>query len=166
MNDTPTENDYSQISKDFAGKISENVRKLFQGEQEIETETLNDDDVIASAIQPREFLGKKMQRSPGSQKKLLQEKKLGNMKCDEIDLENDKYNDDLQIIFKYAEENPFKVVLEFSQKFHWAYPMVDTFEITNEEDPEVPLFKTAISLKNNTFRGEGVGLQKKLAKST
>jgi hypothetical protein len=70
------------------------------------------------------------------------------------------------MIMEYAENiHPFKLVIEFSQKFKWPYPEIDTFPIKNNENSEVPLFKTAISVKNNSFKGEAIGMTKKVSKS-
>lgn len=111
----------------------------------------------------QELLGKKTFRDPQEYAKILA-KKHGDMKCEDIILDNDKYDKDIEMVMKYADSvHPFKVVIEFCQKFKWPSPEIDTFNIGTNENPQ---FKTTISIKNNTFKGEAVGVQKKIAKST
>jgi hypothetical protein len=88
---------------------------------------------------------------------------LGNLKCDEVVLEEDKYDDDIHLVMKYADSvHPFKLVIEFCQKFKWSHPQIDTFSIGTNENP---MFKTTISVKNNKYKGEAEGNQKKVSKS-
>lgn len=115
------------------------------------------------------LLGRKVYRDPSDAIRELADKhKLGNMKCQQVQLNDDKYLDDIQMIMKYAEEvHPFKLVIEFCQKFKWPAPEIDTFTVNSDkQDPsQPPVFKTTISVKNNTYKGEALGATKKLSKS-
>jgi hypothetical protein len=111
-----------------------------------------------------ELLGKKTFRDPNEYAKTLTKKhSLGNLKCEDVILDNDKYDKDIEMVMKYAESaHPFKLVIEFCQKFKWSSPEIDTYNIGTDENPQ---FKTTISIKNNTFKGEALGIQKKSSKS-
>jgi hypothetical protein len=144
--------------------------KIPADKSEIEPNTtlnnfLNNEENINLNNTNNTYLGRKIRRDPGEfAKEFAVKHTLGNIKCHDIDLISEKYNDDIQMIMKYAESvHPFKLVIEFCQKFKWPSPEIDTFSIAKDE--KFPMFKTTISVKNNTFRGEATGAQKKVSKS-
>jgi hypothetical protein len=115
-----------------------------------------------------EFLGKKINRDPNTEEKkiLLKKHNMGNISCDQIALSDEKYDDDIKMIINFANEgHPFQIVIQFCQKFKWPMPEIDTFAVKNNDNPEVPIFKTTISVKSNTFKGEATGHTKKSSKS-
>lgn len=105
----------------------------------------------------------KVDNHPGEKLRNFAEKHtLGDIRCDNITLNTEQYTDDIQMIMKYAESvHPFKLVIEYCQKFKWPMPEIDTFPLKSN----TPLFKTTISVKNNFYKGEAVGIQKRLSKS-
>jgi hypothetical protein len=122
------------------------------------------------------FIGKKSYRHPNDEiKEILSKHNIGNFNCEEIILSDEKYDQDIKMIINWAEENhPFKLVIEFCQKFKWPLPetfilntkSIDIGQMVDKADTsEAPLFKTTISVKNNTFKGEALGLTKKISKS-
>lgn len=158
MKNNQNEKDFRTLTKLSAVKAIDNALEC---NEDVEMHT---EETQTSIVQhEKEFLGKKIQRSPIEN--FTHSNNLGAMNCNEIDIENNKFNSDIDMIFKYAENNPFHFISVYAQKFHWPYPIIDTFNIENQEEPGIPFFKTAISVKNNTFRGEGIGPQKRLSKS-
>lgn len=140
----------------------ENIDKELERENKEQEEITSISNDAQSII--NQLLGKKTCRDPMEYAKTLTKKHdLGNIKCEDIILDNDKYDKDIEMVMKYANsQHPFKLIIEFCQKFKWPLPEIDTFEIGTNENPE---FKTTISIKNNKFRGEALGAQKKTAKS-
>lgn len=114
------------------------------------------------------ILGKKINRDPNSEEKkiLINNRNIGNISCNQFALNDENYDEDIKMILNFANEgHPIQIVTQFCQKFKWTMPEIDSFAIKNNENPEVPIFKTTISVKNDTYKGEGSGHTKKSSKS-
>ena len=164
--------DQMEIIHDFNvlnNKVSNalNINNLLDLEGEMD-DTLKDRDSCVNLTADaqsilQDLLGKKSYRDPNEYAKTLTKKHtLGDINCEDVILDNDKYDKDIEMVMKYAESaHPFKVVIEFCQKFKWSTPEIETYNIGTNESPQ---FKTTISIKNNTFKGEAVGVQKNYPK--
>ncbi len=140
----------------------ENIDKDLKRDKKEQEEIANISNDAQSIL--NQLLGKKTFRDPMEYAKTLTKKHdLGNLKCEDIILDNDKYDKDIDMVMKYANsQHPFKLIIEFCQKFKWPSPEIDTFDIGTNENPQ---FKTTISINYNKFRGEAIGAQKKTSKS-
>jgi hypothetical protein len=140
-----------------------------QGNHLNQINQLNNDGLSQYPLDPKneKLIGKKSYRHPNDEiYEILKKHKIGNFNCEEVILSDEKYDQDIKMIISWAEENhPFKLVIEFCQKFKWAHPETYTLNTKSSDIVEAPLFKTTISVKNNTFKGEALGLTKKISKS-